>query len=249
MSGLIVGGKYKNGTSWFYRIATLCVVEKGMRFEIAAAGYNVFSSLPNVVRRLIEDALRHVRIRHLLMDRAFSTVEIKHMLTEMGISYLMPVKIDDRIGREVKATHGLRFRHIEWTTAFRGITDTTELIIIDRDEVMQPKHMSSKSVYWLYVTNMYVTDGNVADICRFYDARWGIESGYRIDDHEFTGLTTSHNESLRLFYLFLSVLLRNIWTLLKLMPGCTSAGNMPPIEEFSASEFRERFGKELMSPS
>jgi hypothetical protein len=108
----------------------------------------------------------------------------------------MPIETNDRIDREVKATHGLRFRHIEWTTTFRCITDTTTLIIIDRDEVRQQKHRSSKSVYWLYVTNMSVTDGNVADICRFYDARWGIESGYRIDDHEFTGLTTSHNESL-----------------------------------------------------
>jgi hypothetical protein len=87
-SGLIVGGKHKNGTSWFYRIATLCVVEKGIRFEIAATEYNLFSSLPKVVGRLIEDALRHVRIRHLLMDRAFSTVEIRHMLTDMGISYV-----------------------------------------------------------------------------------------------------------------------------------------------------------------
>jgi len=248
-SGLIVGGKHKNGTNWFYRIATLCVVEKGIRFEIAATEYNIFSSLPKVVRRLIEDALRHVRIRHLLMDRAFSTVEIRHMLTDMGISYVMPIETNDRIDREVKATHGLRFRHIEWTTTFRCITDTTTLIVIDRDEGRQQKHRSSKSVYWLYVTNMSVTDGNVADICRFYDARWGIESGYRIDDHEFTGRTTSHNESLRLFYLFLSVLLRNIWTLFKLLLGCTGAGNKAPVEEFSAGEFRERFGKEFRSPS
>jgi hypothetical protein len=89
-SGLIVGGKHKNGTSWFYRIATSCVVEK-------------------------------------------------------GISYLMPVKTDDRIDREVKATHRLRFRHIEWTTAFRCITDTTTLIVIDGDEGRQRKHRSSKS--------------------------------------------------------------------------------------------------------
>ncbi len=34
------GGKHRNGTSWFYRLATLCVVEKGRRFEIAAIGRN-----------------------------------------------------------------------------------------------------------------------------------------------------------------------------------------------------------------
>jgi len=68
VSKLVVGGKYKNCTSWFYRIATFCVVENGMRFEIAATRYNVFSSLPKAVRRLIDDASRHVHIRHLLME-------------------------------------------------------------------------------------------------------------------------------------------------------------------------------------
>ena len=30
VSKLMVGGRHRNGTFWFYRSATLCVVEKGM---------------------------------------------------------------------------------------------------------------------------------------------------------------------------------------------------------------------------
>ena len=153
-----------------------------MRFEIAATEYSAFSNLPKVVRRLLDESSRHVRIRHLLMDRGFSTAEIRHMLTGMGVSYLMPVKTDGRIEREVKATHGLRFRHIEWTTAYRRITDTTTLIIIESSEVVPKKSKSgsksgSEQVFWLYVTNMPVTDGNIVDPCRYHDARWGDRDG------------------------------------------------------------------------
>ncbi|MBX8636487.1 MAG: transposase [Thermoplasmata archaeon] len=243
VSKLVVGGKHKNGTSWFYRIATFCVVEKGMRFEIAATEYNVFSSLPKVVRRLIDDASRHVRIRHLLMDRAFSTVEIRHMLTDMGISYVMPIETNDRIEREVKATRGLRFRHIEWVTTYRGITDTTTLIIIDSGEVVQKRKRHQETVYWLYVTNMSVTDENIVDICRYYDDRCGIETGYRVDDHEFTGMTTSHSDAIRLFYLFLSVILRNIWTLLKTMQSVRGE------RETAAYAFKEEFRKDIIFSS
>ncbi len=62
---LAVGGKHRNGTSCFYRLATHCVVEKGMRFEIAATEYSTFSNLPKVVMRLLDESSRYVRIGHL----------------------------------------------------------------------------------------------------------------------------------------------------------------------------------------
>jgi len=87
----------------------------------------------------------------------------------------------------VKAAHGLRFRHIEWTAAYRCITDTTALIV-DSGEVVPKKSESgnksgSEQIFSLYVTNMPVTDGNIFDICRYYEARWGIETGYATVDH------------------------------------------------------------------
>ena len=169
-------------------------------------------------------------------------MEIRHMLTGMGVSYLMPIKTDDRIEREVKAAHGLRFRHIEWTTAYRRITDTTTLIIIDSSEVVPKKSKpGSEQVFWLYVTNMQVTDGNIVGICRYYDARWGIETGYRIDDHEFTGMTTSHSDAIHIFYLLLSVILRNIWTLLKAVQTEKGMSGM------RAYEFAEELKKEVFT--
>ena len=56
-SKLVVGGKHKNGTSWFYRIATLCVVENGMRFEIAATEYRrLYVSIYTILTYSLHDS-------------------------------------------------------------------------------------------------------------------------------------------------------------------------------------------------
>ncbi len=142
--------------------------------EIAATEYGAFSNLPKVVRRLLDGSSKYVCIRHLLIDRAFSIVEIRYMLTGMGVSYLMPVKKDDRIEREAEAAHDLRFRHVEWTTSYGRTTDTTTSIVIDGSEVVPKKgKQDMEQAFWLYDTNMPVTDGNIVDICLYYDARWG----------------------------------------------------------------------------
>ncbi|MBX8642916.1 MAG: hypothetical protein KIY10_10120, partial [Thermoplasmata archaeon] len=115
-------------------------------------------------------------------------------------------------------------------------------IIIDSSEVVPKKSKpGSEQVFWLYVTNMPVTDGNIVGICRYYDARWGIETGYRIDDHEFTGMTTSHSDAIRIFYLLLSVILRNIWTLLKVVQTEKGMSGM------RAYEFAEELKKEVFT--
>ena len=86
------------------------------------------------------------------------------MLTGMGVSYLMPVKTDGRIEREVMSAHGVRFGHIERTTAYRRITDTTTLIIDSSEVVPKKSKQEMEQTFWLYVTNMPVTDGNIVDL-------------------------------------------------------------------------------------
>ncbi|PKK81095.1 MAG: hypothetical protein CVT47_04195, partial [Thermoplasmata archaeon HGW-Thermoplasmata-2] len=42
-----------------------------------------------------------------------------------------------------------------------------------------------------------------------YRKRWGIETDYRVMKNEFLALTTSNNPTVRLYYLYLAVLMRN----------------------------------------
>ena len=46
-----------------------------------------------------------------------------------------------------------------------------------------------------------------------YGKRWGIETSYRIKDHDFKARTTSKKYVVRLFYFLFCVLLYNLWVL------------------------------------
>ncbi len=54
-------------------------------------------------------------------------------------------------------------------------------------------------------------------------------------------MTTSHSDSIRIFYLLLSVILRNIWTLLKAVRTEKGMGEM------RAYEFSEELKKEVFT--
>ena len=89
--------------------------------------------------------------------------------------------------------------------------------------------------------SLFNSVNTIFHICRYHKARCGIKTGYRIDDHEFTGMTTSHSDAIRIFYLLLSIILRNIWTLLKAVQ--TEKG----MSEMRAYEFSEELKKDVFT--
>ena len=62
-----------------------------------------------------------------------------------------------------------------------------------------------------------MADGIIVNICHHYNSRWRIETGYRRDNQEITGRTTLHRDAICIFYLLLSVILKNVWTLLNIV--------------------------------
>ncbi|MDI6707882.1 MAG: hypothetical protein QME47_02200, partial [Candidatus Thermoplasmatota archaeon] len=57
---------------------------------------------------------------------------------------------------------------------------------------------------------------NVKKLAELYRKRWGIETGYRVKD-KVLGKTCSVSYVARLLLMFLSVLLYNFWTLLRIL--------------------------------
>ena len=50
-----------------------------------------------------------------------------------------------------------------------------------------------------------------------YGKRWGIETSYRVMDHDFKARTTSKKYVIRLFYFLFCVLLYNLWVLANIL--------------------------------
>ena len=67
----VVGGKYKNGTCWFHRYATIEIISQKNRLTLFALPYHNFSNKKDIVKTLIERTMRYVEIELVMLDRGF----------------------------------------------------------------------------------------------------------------------------------------------------------------------------------
>jgi hypothetical protein len=75
-------------------------------------------------------------------------------------------------------------------------------------------HYEDGKRFW-YVTNIDITPGE-GD--RMHEARWGIETSYRVSGED-CAWTTSNDISVRLFHRMMSLMLYNLWILVNLLSG------------------------------
>ena len=106
----IYRSKPKQGTKKFHAYASACIVEQGRRYTLALTWVRRRESMVKVLRRL----LKHIRtiglrIRHLLVDRAFFNVPVMQFLQAEKLPFLMPVMFRGRRSKKSRKATGLRF--------------------------------------------------------------------------------------------------------------------------------------------
>jgi len=101
----VLGCKRKAGTNWAYTMATIEVVEKNKRLCLAAQPVNQLVKIKKIVYRLVRAAKRHVKIRLLLLDRGFFSIEVIQSLNRHRIPWLMPVIKNKEIEEKVNAIY------------------------------------------------------------------------------------------------------------------------------------------------
>ncbi len=81
----------------FYCYATISIVEHGRRICLYALPVRQLDQKHEVLMRLIEYARKIVRIRLLLVDRAFYTIDCINLFDSMHVKYIMPAVKNDRV--------------------------------------------------------------------------------------------------------------------------------------------------------
>ncbi len=163
----VVGGKPKRGTKWFFRFATICMVEEGYRFPLGVLPVDQFaaSDLTQVVTELLTMASRHVSVRVVLLDRGFLSVKLFKELKELGVRWLMPAKktkrVSDAMGEMVETAEGRG--PMSRAIVVRGQEGEEERVTLTME-------WSRKKKKWLG----YLSDRR-RDVKR-YRKRWGIET-------------------------------------------------------------------------
>ena len=185
----VVGGKYKNGTCWFHRYATIEIISQKHRLTLFALPYHNFSNKEDVVKALIGKAMEYVNIELVMLDRGFFSSHVIKELNKMGIDFLMPAVNNRRVERINKSVHDYEMKGSKFNLIVKG------------------KRKWATSLNFL-----------PEKLTRMYRKRWRIETGYS-KKKDFKLKTRTRNSVIRFLFFVVEVLMYNCWMLVRFLPS------------------------------
>jgi hypothetical protein len=210
----VIGGKQENGTTWGYTYASIDIVEAGRRLTVYSSTVNQFSEKAEVVEKLIFEAkARGIHISIVLLDRAFFTIDVIATLKRLEVYFIIPAVKHDTVKEAM-----LNYDDKQSAKRFilgnkrKSICFTLYLYKRSVEQLPKKKKLNVSDLYFGFATNLprSLAIKLPSFIPSEYRRRWGIETGYRVQDNA-QAKTTSTNYKLRLIYQMTSVVLYNVW--------------------------------------
>lgn len=207
-------GQPKQGTTKFHAYASACIVEYGRRYTLALSWVQRHESMVRVLRRLVA-RIREIglKIRHVLLDRAFFNVSVVQFLQEENLPFLMPVVIRGRAPKKGTKATGLRWikrQAAGWYshTMKNGKREATVSVCVGYRRYRNRKDGKSRRQKLLFAA--WRVHGSPTEIRERYRLRFGIETSFR-QMRQARIYTCTRSPRLRLFFLAVALILRNVW--------------------------------------
>jgi hypothetical protein len=213
----IYRGQQRQGTTHFHAYATACIVQYGQRYTLALTWVRRHDTTVAVLRRLLA-RIRElpVKIKVLLLDRAFFTVAVMAFLQTERLPFLMPLRFRGR--RPAKknrqgAKKGLRWfqrQKAGWyphTQKNAKESVTISVCVAYRTYYNRKKRKRGKQKLLFAAWRVR---GTPTQIRERYRKRFGIESSFR-QMRQARIYTCTRNPHLRLVFVAVALLLRNLW--------------------------------------
>lgn len=196
----ITGGKAEAGSGWFWSYATAVSLVPGCRHTLAVTAIEPADRLPAIVERLLAQvSWSGVRVRYVLLDRAFYAVGVVNALAQRGLRFIIPLVCR---GKEAQKffRRGCRgwFEHT-FCSRRREQTARVKVAVVAGPDGNRPL--------------VFACSG---EFCRLpavvvnYGRRFGIESSYR-QLGECLAQTSSREVVYRLLLVGVSLLIRAWW--------------------------------------
>ena len=176
-------GKPRQGTKHFHAYATACIVHHGERYTLALSWVRRHESTVTVLKRLLARINElGVKIKLLLMDRAFFNVPVTAFLQERQLPFLMPVMFRGRAPKKKRPLRGLhwikrqragRYCH---TLKNRNQEVTVAVVVAYRTH---KNRKDGRRVQQKLLFGAWRVPGAPQEIRHLYRTRFGIESSYR----------------------------------------------------------------------
>jgi putative transposase len=221
-------GKPTRGTTKFHAYATACIVSRGMRYTLAATWVRRHESLVTGLRRLLGriDA-RGLKIRRILLDRAFFNVPVTEFLQARQTPFVMPVVFRGRPPRKQGPRRGLwwiRRQQAGWyihTLRNGKRTVTIDVCVAYRTH---KNRTDGKRKHQKLLFGSWRVSGTPQEVRQLYRKRFGIETSYR-QQRQARIVTCVRDPHLRFLFFVIGLTLRNLW--LWIHESRLSAGSGP----------------------
>jgi Transposase DDE domain len=206
----------KDGTTHFHAYATAYVIRKGCRFTLALTYVRQGEALEQIIQRLLRQVTSvGVRVRYLLLDRGFWSVNVIRYLQAARRPFLMPVPCRGRKADHPRGPGGTRVFHLRRKSGWDRYTLTNEQgrratvsICVKcrnrRDERQQRGRQALVYAFWGLTPSSYQW------VKETYRTRFAIETSYR-QLRQARIRTCTQDPLLRFLYIALALILRNVW--------------------------------------
>src|ERR1041385_1661288 len=207
-------GKPKQGTTKFHAYATACIVQYGHRYTLALTWVRRHEATVTVLRRL-RARLDEIglKIKRLLLDRAFFSVPVIEYLQSQRLAFLMPVVMRGRRAKKRGVRTGLRWIKRQKAGWHAHTLKNGKRMVTVSVCVAYPTHRNRKDrkrVQQKLLFAAWRVKGLPTEIRERYRKRFGIESSFR-QMRQARIYTCTRNPHLRLLFVAVALLLRNLW--------------------------------------
>lgn len=214
--GEVCRSKAKSGTTHFFTYATAYAVVRGRRYTLAMCRVRAKQRMDHVLRTLLARLVTlGMRIKLLVLDRGFYSVRVIQDLMAGEIPFIMPaVKRGKKLTTPggPTGTYALAAqKQSHWTTytvksSKEGQVRFDLAVVCHNTRGQRGRHQREALLY----ATWGVRHRPVSWIRVAYRSRFGIESSYR-QSHQARIRTSSRKPALRLLFMGVALVLRNIW--------------------------------------
>jgi putative transposase len=208
--------KAKSGTTHFFTYATAYAVVRGRRYTLAMCRVRAKQTMDYVLRTLLARLVTlGIRIKLLLLDRGFYSVRVMRDLITAELPFIMPAV---KRGKKPTTPGGPTGTYAlaaetqsRWTSYTlkspqEGQVEFDLAVVCRNTRGQRGRHQRETLLY----ATWGIQPRPLSWIRATYRSRFGIESSYR-QGHQARIRTTSRKPALRLLFLGVALVLRNVW--------------------------------------
>jgi hypothetical protein len=215
-------GEAKSGTTHFHAYATCYVVDHGRRFTLALVRVCLGTPLADVLRRLMAQVrAAGIRPHLLLLDRGFYSVDVVRYLQAARLPFVMPVILRGRKADHPRGPSATRvfaaWKRSGWGRyAWRNDEGKQATVSIGVAVTWRRRRDGKRQRTALVYAYWGFGPPSPTWLRQTYRRRFGIESSYR-QMNQARIRTSSRDPLLRLLFVGIALVMRNVWVWLHLM--------------------------------